>query len=295
MSDESNSPSVATTPAKPKRNPAERVFVWGLIAVMAFFVCTEGIARFGYSMTLPRLQKRINEDDGVDPRPLTVEEADTLVFGFPTKTVEGQKVTYRWKGLLKDFGAIHLPYDEDNIVLTLVTDAPPEVEEKVAATGEEEAGSDPSIEGAPAGAAPAEGDGDEATGREGGGRNFDPMQLDTDGDGKLSKEEAPERMQQIFDRIDTNGDGFADAEEFAAMRAARQNRGSEAPAAEGNAPEKPKKESEPAAEKKPEPKEDTTKPVEEAPAAESAPPKAAPAKPTPAETAPAKTAPAESE
>ncbi|QDT35457.1 EF-hand domain-containing protein [Thalassoglobus polymorphus] len=269
MSDESNSPSVATTEAKPKRNPVERVAVWGLIGIMVLFVCTEGIARFGYSMTLPRLQKRINEDDGVDPRPLTVEEADTLVFGFPTKTVEGQKVTYRWKGLLKDFGAIHLPYDEDNIVLTLVTDAPPEIEEKVAATGEdeEESGPDPSIEGAPVGDAAPGGDGDGETGRQRGGRDFDPMELDADGDGKLSKEEAPERMQQIFDRIDTNGDGFADAEEFAAMRAARKNRGSESPAAEGSSPEKTKKESE-AAEKKAEPKDATTKPAEEA-AAES--------------------------
>ena len=44
--------------------------------------------------------------------------------------------------------------------------------------------------------------------------------LDKDGDGKLSREEAPERMQQFFDRIDKNSDGFVDAAEMAAMRGA---------------------------------------------------------------------------
>ena len=33
------------------------------------------------------------------------------------------------------------------------------------------------------------------------------MQYDSDGDGKVSKEEAPERMRSFFDRMDTDGDG----------------------------------------------------------------------------------------
>ena len=37
--------------------------------------------------------------------------------------------------------------------------------------------------------------------------------LDKDGDGKVSKEEAPERLKERFDRIDSNGDGYIDAEE----------------------------------------------------------------------------------
>ena len=32
--------------------------------------------------------------------------------------------------------------------------------------------------------------------------------LDKDGDGKISKEEAPDRMKQNFDTLDKNGDGF---------------------------------------------------------------------------------------
>ena len=44
------------------------------------------------------------------------------------------------------------------------------------------------------------------------------MKLDTDGDGKVSKEEAPERMRPFFDKIDPNGDGFIDAEEAKKMK-----------------------------------------------------------------------------
>lgn len=45
--------------------------------------------------------------------------------------------------------------------------------------------------------------------------------LDKDGDGKLSKDELPEKMQQKFDRLDKDGDGFVTAEEMKAARGAR--------------------------------------------------------------------------
>jgi Ca2+-binding EF-hand superfamily protein len=51
------------------------------------------------------------------------------------------------------------------------------------------------------------------------------MQLDTDGDGKVSREEAPERMREFFDTIDSNGDGFIDRSEEAAMRERFRGRG----------------------------------------------------------------------
>ncbi len=44
------------------------------------------------------------------------------------------------------------------------------------------------------------------------------MQLDRDGDGKVSREEAPEPMRPFFDRLDENKDGFIDAAEVAKMR-----------------------------------------------------------------------------
>jgi Ca2+-binding EF-hand superfamily protein len=46
--------------------------------------------------------------------------------------------------------------------------------------------------------------------------------MDRNSDGKISKEEAPERMKAMFDRLDKDGDGFLTAEE---MRAAAERLG----------------------------------------------------------------------
>ena len=44
------------------------------------------------------------------------------------------------------------------------------------------------------------------------------MDLDKDGDGKVSREEAPEQMRGFFANLDANGDGFIDAAEISEMR-----------------------------------------------------------------------------
>ena len=48
------------------------------------------------------------------------------------------------------------------------------------------------------------------------------MAFDKNGDGKVSKDELPERMHALFDEGDTNRDGFLDAAEIQRL-AARQN------------------------------------------------------------------------
>ncbi|HTU26568.1 MAG TPA: efflux RND transporter periplasmic adaptor subunit [Pirellulales bacterium] len=56
----------------------------------------------------------------------------------------------------------------------------------------------------------------------GGGRGINIAELDKNGDKKVSREEAPERMQAFFDKIDTDSDGFIDAKEAAAAQARRR-------------------------------------------------------------------------
>jgi HlyD family secretion protein len=63
--------------------------------------------------------------------------------------------------------------------------------------------------------------GGDSSKRPGGGSRsggFDLMQFDADKDGKVSKQEAPERMQEGFDALDTNKDGALDQAEIKAMR-----------------------------------------------------------------------------
>jgi HlyD family secretion protein len=56
-------------------------------------------------------------------------------------------------------------------------------------------------------------------GKQGGGRPaLDMKSLDKDGDGKLSKEEVPERMKEFFNTMDTDQDGFVSATELAEVR-----------------------------------------------------------------------------
>ena len=69
--------------------------------------------------------------------------------------------------------------------------------------------------------------------RRGGGGARNLMQYDADGDGKVSRAEVPESMQSFFDRLDTNGDGFIDAAEIAAMRSRFQQGGDRGPGAAG--------------------------------------------------------------
>jgi HlyD family secretion protein len=64
------------------------------------------------------------------------------------------------------------------------------------------------------------------SGRGPGGGMGDLMAADKDGDGKVSKDEAPEFLQNFFDRVDTNTDGFLDKAEIEAMRNRRGPGGS---------------------------------------------------------------------
>jgi len=68
---------------------------------------------------------------------------------------------------------------------------------------------------------PAAGKPDAAKKPASGGRgrdNFDVMKLDKNGDGKVTKDEVPEQMKPMFDRLDLNKDGGVDAAEVKKLR-----------------------------------------------------------------------------
>ncbi len=66
-----------------------------------------------------------------------------------------------------------------------------------------------------------------------GPRSF--AELDRDGDGKVSRDEAPSRMQEFFDKIDSNHDGFLSSAEMAAARSQMPPRPASPPGADAGA------------------------------------------------------------
>jgi len=76
------------------------------------------------------------------------------------------------------------------------------------------------------------------------------MGFDKNKDGKISKEEFPERMQRMFDRLDANKDGVVDKAELeeAAKRFGRGDRPPRGPGRGGDRPERPPRPERPDAE-----------------------------------------------
>lgn len=208
------------SPSKP-RNPVERVVVWGVIVVGLALIAVQAKAWYDCRQSLQRILEAVKTTEASsDISHVTIDSIEPLLVGRPvtsdeTMGIEGMR-HYIWKGLLKDYG-IHLRYGVKSRMITeVLNDNPPPPEQRpVLETAE--APADGGEHGGPP--MPPGGGGGPLGG--GGRPDFNPMQFDSDGDGRLSREEAPERMQAVFAEIDTNGDGFLDAEEFAARRAQR--------------------------------------------------------------------------
>lgn len=230
-------PTSAAPPSKP-RHPVEFWLVRGGILLLVLLAAVQAHARFGYEMTLKKLQSRLAKEDETS-EPLLVSEVDGLVWGFPSQTEltdrHWRRRTYSWRGLTQSY-QISMPYDSSDqspAIIELVTaGAPPPEPPKLQ---EEPASSETASNSVPQMSMPG---GPGMGGPGGGGPPPDPMTNDKDGDGKLSKEEAPERMAANFEQWDANNDGFVDKDEIAARRASRQQRGGGGPGG-GGRPQRP--------------------------------------------------------
>jgi EF hand len=290
----SDSPQTASASPKAerrRRSPVERVIVWGGIIVLLLLVGVQAHARFGYESSLKQLQPLVDDErQGGEPLPLA--EVDSHLVGFPTQTETKVSDTrtervYRWRGLGKSYG-ITLAYNptiEPVVVTDLVTDNPPvEPEDEEVASAEDagDASGEPSMPMMMGGGGAPEGHsagGPGGGGPGGGGGGFNPMANDANGDGKLSREEASERMKEHFDENDTNGDGFIDEAEIAAMRERfRQGGGRGGPGGAGGGGDRPQRPGSDGA---------TAAPAESAPPAESTAPETGSAESTPPDGAPA--------
>jgi collagen type III alpha len=96
-------------------------------------------------------------------------------------------------------------------------------------------GMQPPVPGGPGapGAAPEGAAAQEDAGQRGAGGFL--ARLDSNSDGKITKDEMPERMQESFAQMDTNGDGALDQTELSAMGERLRGRG-EGGGARGGAP-----------------------------------------------------------
>ncbi|HET6423528.1 MAG TPA: hypothetical protein VFG20_07575 [Planctomycetaceae bacterium] len=248
-------PAAPESPSRKPRNTVELWIVRGGIALLVALVAVQAHARFGYEMTLKRLQDRLAKEDEMS-LPLLVTDAEKMIFGFPSQSERSDRHwrqrTYSWRGLTQSYQII-MPYDnseEQPVIMSLVTANPPPMPEPVY---EKETAPLPSLAGMAGPGAPGPG---------GGGPRPDPMANDKDGDGKLSKDEASERMAANFEQWDANSDGFVDKDEIDAARARfRAQRGEggggpgggarpRRPAAEASAPAETPTE-QPVAEEKP--------------------------------------------
>ncbi len=269
-----NAAAATSPPARKPRHAVELLLVRGGILVLVLLAAVQAHARFGYEMSLKKLQARMASEEETTV-PLLLSDVPQMIWGFPSRTEQEDRhwrsITYKWQGITQAY-EIRMPYDSSETqpaILSLETaDPPPPVPVAKVDVPETAAPSMPSMGGMPSRGGMGGGGG--------GGPRPDLMASDADGDGRVSKAEAPEQMAQFFDRMDANSDGFIDKDEIAeaARRRAERQRSSGGSSSGGERPQRPATESDKPAEAT---VKDADEPIEAAPAKETADPAEAPA------------------
>lgn len=103
----STSPESAPTVASPKkRNPVERVFVWGAILVLLALAAIEFVAQWGHGKTLAELEQiqEENQKSGGE-KPLLRKDFGAVLAGFPRQRLDkdGAIVHLSWASVFKPY------------------------------------------------------------------------------------------------------------------------------------------------------------------------------------------------
>ncbi len=225
-----NAPAPVASPPKKPRNPVELFLVRGGIALLILLVAVQAHARLGYEMSLKKFKNHLAAEEETTV-PLLMKDVPGMIVGFPSRSKKEDRhwhaVVYKWQGITQAY-EIRMLYDstEDQPAVLAMETANPPLETPMV------------YDDAPAAEAAPQPDYAAMAGAGRSGPRPDPMTNDQDGDGKLSKEEAPERMAANFEEWDTNSDGFVDQEEIAARFAQRRG-GGRAPGGDGERPQRP--------------------------------------------------------
>lgn len=166
------------------------------------------------------------EEKGFEQRPLVLGATNDQFVEVKDGLVEGMDVVLNPRAVIPEARAVKDAVEEEvDVAKKFGKERERDPDAKSPTTGAPAAGG----RGGPGSA----GDGRGGPGSDGQGngagqgqrRQFNLSQFDSDGDGKVSKDEAPQQMQQFFDMVDSNGDGFIDSAEAAKLRQRMQQGG----------------------------------------------------------------------